>query len=162
LSRLPRTAANHALAEGKGALESARVGAGSARMMANAAPVGSGGAAGGAAGGGAIGGGDKGPPETPTPENGGLVPGLDGYMQGLPVSDDLKSGAAWDNPSPRGPSPLRVPPSTAGHDEAEDDLPDGFRLMCQPGPSGRKYAVGQDELGTTIRFIPEADEQGSK
>jgi type IV secretion system protein TrbL len=175
LSRLPRTAANHALAEGKGALEAARVAAGSARMMATAAPVGSGGAAvgaagggstgggssgGGSSGGGSSGGGDSGPLEAATLENGGLVPRPDGYMQGLPVSDDLKSGAAWDNPPPRGPNPLRVPLS-AGREENEDDFPDGFRLMCQPGPSGRTYAIGRDEFGPTVHFVPKSDAAGS-
>jgi hypothetical protein len=151
MTQAPRSAANHALHEGLGVV-------GDARLMAQTAGAGRGGAASAAkattrssragAGGRPAGAGtdagadaDGVDQSRATPENGGLVDGPDGLALGLPESqkiydDAIARGAV---PPPKGPKPIRPAapdPDRAGADQADTapGAPSSPRQASTSGP----------------------------
>jgi hypothetical protein len=150
LTRVPRTAAQFAVREG-------RVAYGAAKLAARSGPPGT-----GAAGG-------EEPFGTEADcdiSNGGLIPDANGEMIGLPVDEEAMRAKLFAGPRPRGPKPLLPAPSearqrnaggAAGAEPAAEpegeSLPEGWTLIGQPRPHDRRYALSTDELGTVIHGL---------
>jgi hypothetical protein len=122
---------------------------GAARLSTQAGPVGTGGAAGGAVGGGPAGGGGE---AEVNPTNGGMVPNAEGTMLGNPATNAAfaeRMASASGQPVPKGPKPILGATSPTGSEPAP------LRYIGNPGPNDRKYAIGQDEFGPVIQYIPD-------
>jgi hypothetical protein len=142
VTRLPRSAAQLALSEGMAAH-------GAAKLAAQAGPPGSGEQSGPA------GGQQVGTEADCNWSNGGLVPGADGMMIGLPIDEEALRERFWGEPKPRGPKPILQVPSKAGAAEAEDTgLAAGLAIIGKPGPHDRRYALGRDHIGPVIHGLP--------
>jgi len=150
LTRVPRSAAQFAMAEG-------RMAHGAAKLEALSGPPGT-------RDPGGVGGGTAGTEADCDDSNGGLVPNQNGMMIGLPV-DEEEMAARWSGPPrPRGPMPILTAPSaTGGAEPAEPDegaLPPGAELIGRPGPYDRRYALGRDQYGVKIYGLPPLRERG--
>jgi hypothetical protein len=165
LTRLPRTAANYALREGRESLGADKLKEQAGPPGTHSALAGGPGAGGGAGGsgsggsGGGGGGGDGGTdgagsegsaPEAANMNNGWLKPGADGMMQGNPATKASLDAAEADDSlvlRPRGRRPILVaasPPKPIGH----------------PGPGPHNYALGRDWMGPSIYPLPSQPADG--
>jgi hypothetical protein len=159
LTRVPRSAAQFAMSGGMAAH-------GAAKLAANAGPPGTGGT--GPAGGGAVGS-EPGTAADCNDANGGLIPGADGMMIGLPV-DEAAMAARWSGePKPKGPKPILEMPSKAGGSVPADEptsptpsseLAPGLHLIGKPGPYDRRYALGRDAVGPVLHGLPPLRQRG--
>jgi hypothetical protein len=153
MTRLPRTAAQFALREGREAH-------GAAKLAATTGPPGTAGAA----------------EEEPTygtaadcnVGNGGMVPDANGMMIGLPVDEEAMRARLFGGPRPRGPKPLLPAPGEARRQAASEavaqspaegepegePLPPGMTLIGKPRPHDRRYALGRDDIGPVIHGLP--------
>jgi len=160
LTRVPRSAAQFAMGEGMAAH-------GAAKLAARAGPPGTGGA--GFPGGSAAVGSEPGTEADCNDANGGLIPGADGMMIGLPVDEEAMA-ARWSGESkPKGPKPILERPSKAGGSVPADEptspppssgLAPGLHLIGKPGPYDRRYALGRDAVGPVIHGLPPLRERG--
>jgi hypothetical protein len=159
LTRLPRSAANYALREGRESLgadklkeQAGPAGTHSALPGDGPGAGGSGGGASGRGGSGTDGAGSEGSaPEAGNKSNGWLKPGPDGMMQGNPATRASFDAAEADDSlvlRPRGRKPILVaasPPKPIGH----------------PGPGPHNYALGRDWMGPSIYPLPSQPADGS-
>jgi hypothetical protein len=161
MTRLPRSAAQFAIGKGMEAH-------GAAKLDALAGPPGIGEEM------------DYGTEEDCTPENGGLVVGRDGRMIGLPVDVDAFVASKTGPPKPKGPKPILPVPgaggggggapvggsasggTAAGGDAVDHSVPPGFTVIGRPGPNDRRYAMGRDQYGPTIHWLPPLSEVQSQ
>jgi hypothetical protein len=157
LTRLPRTAAQHALSKGLAA-------SGAAKLMAQAGPPGTGGAD-GAGGAGGMWADMAGTAADCSVANGGLIPDENGMMIGLAGSEEAFMERMRADPPPRGPKPLLPSPAEmrqARRAAAEgvapvpegESLPPGSSLIGKPGPYDRRYALGYDHIGPKVWGLP--------
>jgi hypothetical protein len=155
MTRLPRTAASHALSHAMSA-------AGAARLAAESGPPGTGGAVASAAGkgGGDVaerygpGGVDEGLVAQVNNANGGMIPDSTGMMVGNPASQaEYDAGMAEGvAPRPRGPKPIM------GWTEAgEDELPEGAHIIGRTEPGQKRYYFGHDQSGLVIKYLPPSE-----
>lgn len=143
VTRLPRTAAQLALSEGMAAH-------GAAKLAAQAGPPGT-----GEGNGLGVGGQKVGTAADCNWSNGGLIPGPDGMMIGLPVDEEALRERFWGEPKPRGPKPILKTPTNAAAADAEDTgLAPGMAIIGKPGPHDRRYALGRDDFGPVIHGLP--------
>jgi hypothetical protein len=171
LTRVPRTAAQHAMSKAMDAH-------GAAKLAAMSGPPGTrgatnavtGGALAGAAGGKGSGGmvnDQAGAEEDCNDGNGGLVPNENGMMIGLRGSEEEFLARMAADPPPRGPRPILPSPAemrearraasekaqSAGG-EGDATLPPGWTLIGKPGPYDRRYAMSHDHIGPVIHGLP--------
>jgi hypothetical protein len=156
LTRLPRTAAQHALSKGLAAH-------GAAKLMAQAGPPGTGGAdgTGGTAGMGAD---MAGTAADGTAADGGPIPDGNGIIS-VAGSEEAFMERMRADPPPRGPKPLLPSPAemrearrAAAEQRAsvpEDaSLPPGSSLIGKPGPYANRFALGYDHIGPKLLGLP--------
>jgi hypothetical protein len=157
LTRLPRSAAQHALSKGLAAN-------GAAKLLAQAGPPGTGGAD-GTGGAGGMWADVAGTAADCNGANGGLIPDENGMMIGLAGSGEAFMERMRADPPPRGPKPLLPSPAEArqarreaaeGTASSPEDasLPPGSSLIGKPGPYERRYALGSDHMGPKLWGLP--------
>jgi hypothetical protein len=169
LTRVPRSAAQFALREGM-------LAHGAAKLATRAGPPGMGGPGGTGAEDGKFPSSEPGTAADCNDANGGLIPGQDGMMIGLPIDVGALLAERYDGPpKPRGRKPILEMPARGGSDgggaaAADDDvphapgagagsradgaLPPGLQMIGKPGPYDRRYALGHDGVGPVLHGLP--------